>query len=573
MSQLVSNEEQIATSRDGVNHDETDNDRIERHRIDDHRTDSADPIWEPFFRGESNTITSTPRTTEFEPALETTRLDSSDSESSEMLRWRADTLMDEMMSGSIVNGGDSSGIANKNLEGRANPLPTLYSDETEPVDMHAANGSQQVANAPAPGSQVVLDEIPVATPMQSNPWLFSAAERYRQNGYISSPPPPNPISASNGAHRNIQPVTNDNETQPIAANGYAPAYVPTNGTEPHHPRPNGVPSHSAPSHSVLSHSALSNGAPSHSTTPNGMASANGTPPESAQPAPLPSGQPEGMFSPMPGLGPVTRQSVTEETPPAAASAMRVGAAATQDSNNRSANTKNSNLLPRMSVLNVQSLQKEVLALEEEIDLILPSSHPGNDRAHHLLHKAYTILQNDIERSAEVEYYMQQVRSIIQRTRQMHRSSKTYNQNLALYLGSWFLLSLIILAAGYIYRYDIELWAVSAINLSADHPIFKHLIAFSTTLFAGSLGSAMGALYNMINYSRQSYGLFDRKYGLRGLILPIIGILFGTFIYLIWGLAGNFLQIDAGLNLFAGTLLALISFVFGMSQETIYGTRS
>jgi|GEM_PF-5148315 len=474
----------------------------------------------------------------------------------EMLRQRAEILLDEMMPGNVANNQfDSNQPApsyTQNSQTSVSPnmsysddetialSPTHFDTTTHPEQSHTDSNVQPHQTE----SNRINEEVPIATPMQNNPWLFSAAERYRQNGYISSPPPSSNGTSGNSVYHND-----------IDHNSIQPSYNTQDAST------------------------------SHSST-----SINGNHPNQIAAPPLSSPPPNGTFQPMPGLGPVTRQAIepkiSEHEPELEAAEMRVGSAIPNLNGNnlngqfnnknlstKKLNPKNSNLLPRMSVVNIQSLQKEVLALEEEIDLIVPSSHPSNDRAHHLLHKAYTILQNDIERSAEVEYYMQQVRSIIQRTRQMDRSSKTYNRNLTLYLSAWFLLALIVLAASYLYRIDIELWALQAFNIGSGNSIFQHLVAFSVTISAGVLGSAVSALYNMYNYSQQTFGLFDRKYGLRGLLLPIIGIFFGTFIYVLWALAGNFLQIDNNLNLFAGTLLASISFLFGMSQETIYGTRS
>ena len=48
---------------------------------------------------------------------------------------------------------------------------------------------------------------------------------------------------------------------------------------------------------------------------------------------------------------------------------------------------------------------------------------------------------------------------------------------------------------------------------------------------------------MGKHSRSQYGFFDRKYGLRGLMLPIIGALVGVLIYLAFAVIYFF----AGIN--------------------------
>ena len=92
-------------------------------------------------------------------------------------------------------------------------------------------------------------------------------------------------------------------------------------------------------------------------------------------------------------------------------------------------------------------------------------------------------------------------------------------------------------------------------------------------FAGSLGGALGALYTMRTHARVEQGFFDRKYGLRGLILPIIGLLVGMVGYVIFGLLFALLGINPAQQMAAGVVTALAAFGFGFSQESIYGTRS
>ena len=83
---------------------------------------------------------------------------------------------------------------------------------------------------------------------------------------------------------------------------------------------------------------------------------------------------------------------------------------------------------------------------------------------------------------------------------------------------------------------------------------------------------MGALYTMQTHARGEYSFFDRKYGLRGLILPIIGLIVGALGYLIFGVVFALVGIDPSQNLVAAIIPTLAAFAFGFSQESIYGTR-
>ncbi len=59
-------------------------------------------------------------------------------------------------------------------------------------------------------------------------------------------------------------------------------------------------------------------------------------------------------------------------------------------------------------------------------------------------------------------------------------------------------------------------------------------------FAGALGAALGILLNMRRHAAKEYGYFDRKYGLRGLMLPLLGAMFGLLLALLWAAVCYFL---------------------------------
>ncbi|MEZ4613328.1 MAG: hypothetical protein R2838_24330 [Caldilineaceae bacterium] len=48
-----------------------------------------------------------------------------------------------------------------------------------------------------------------------------------------------------------------------------------------------------------------------------------------------------------------------------------------------------------------------------------------------------------------------------------------------------------------------------------------MAAFMATLAAATLGLALSGLWNMQRYVSLARGFFDRKYGLRGLLLPLL----------------------------------------------------
>lgn len=235
--------------------------------------------------------------------------------------------------------------------------------------------------------------------------------------------------------------------------------------------------------------------------------------------------------------------------------------------------RRSNLLPRMSNLDPRTLQQEMVLLQTEIEQALPAGHESRERALRLLQKAYTILHDDPSRSAEVDYYLQQVRTISQRVQETLHWSTLYHSRLNLYLAAWTALSLIVITARYVYHDGLAttIADLSHIDLASGALFPYNLLTVFTAFFGGALGGAFGAFVNM-RYSTQSkQGFFDRKYSLRGLILPLIGGLVGLLLCLCFGLVYYLFQIDPATNLLLGALPALLAFGFGITQELIYGT--
>lgn len=236
--------------------------------------------------------------------------------------------------------------------------------------------------------------------------------------------------------------------------------------------------------------------------------------------------------------------------------------------------RRSNLLPRMSNLDPRALQQEMVMLQTEIEQALPAGHESRERALHLLQKAYTILHADPSRSAEVDYYLQQVRTIGQRVQETLHWSNLYHSRLNSYLSAWTALSLIVITARYVYHDGLvntigNLTGVDAAVSLVPHNLLTVLVAF----FGGALGGALGAFINMRQYAQAKQGFFDRKYSLRGLILPLIGGIVGLILCLFFGLFYYLFNADPATNMLLGALPALIAFGFGVAQEFIYGTRS
>ena len=388
---------------------------------------------------------------------------------------------------------------------------------------------------------------------------------------------------TNGAHSNGHHVNGShaNGSQPYPDNGNYPAnthHVPSNSIDP-------APQHVTPSASYGND--LVPDSASRTTIQNAQVNASATAP-AAQPLlvsaeqryarlaqPSPSTPPTvantvaqddlhaAMEQDVPtsnGLGPVRRSNVNGS---ASAGTMSVA--------NRG--SKYSTLLPRESNVDPELLQSEIASLSQQLATEMPPRHESRERAQKLLDKANTILQSDPLRSAEVDYYLQQVRSMIDRLRQSLNYSALYESRLRTYLFAWLALALIVLLGCMLYGREL-ISAISALANWGENSIgAQHLVAFLSTLFAGGLGGTLCAFWSLRTQPYREAGFLDRKFSLRSMILPITGFVAGLFIYLLLGLVYWGLALNPSHNLAITLLPMLLTFALASAQELLFGVRS
>jgi hypothetical protein len=229
------------------------------------------------------------------------------------------------------------------------------------------------------------------------------------------------------------------------------------------------------------------------------------------------------------------------------------------------------LLPRAGESNTAALAQEIHAMLGEIAATLPDSHDTAARGRTLLHKAQQILQSDPQRTAEVDYYLQQVRRILQRARQRQSDSALYRRWLTLYLCGWAGLAGLTLLSRYLFQEEWLNFLADFFWTGTDTPWVQYGPLVLGASLAGALGAACGALLTMQRHAARAYGYFDRKYGLRGLLLPLLGALLGLLPALLWAGSCSWLGL-AGTELWVGLLPALLAWMLGFAQEWLYGAR-
>jgi len=229
-----------------------------------------------------------------------------------------------------------------------------------------------------------------------------------------------------------------------------------------------------------------------------------------------------------------------------------------------------NLLPRISEVDATVLLREIDEMRTEIGDFAPPTHEWSVRSRHLLDKAESILRHNPERTAEVEYYLNQVRSIRDRVRQTYRWSQLYYRQLRLYLGAWIAFSALTLAGTLLYRQPLAEVYTFFTGAPLDGFAAQSFAFWLATPAAGVLGGSLGALINMRRYRHLDHGFLDRKYSLRGLLLPIMALITSLIIYAPFALAA-YLLTPTGIVAWALALTPVVlAFLYGFFQERLYG---
>jgi hypothetical protein len=233
----------------------------------------------------------------------------------------------------------------------------------------------------------------------------------------------------------------------------------------------------------------------------------------------------------------------------------------------------SNLLPRNNEIDSDTVQQEINELLRAISTSLPAGNEAVERSRHLLGKAQTLLQSDPTRTAEVDYYLQQVRRIVQRTQQTAQWSSLYQKRVTVYLWAWLLLAGMIVAAVALYTGAVTEFFTQLVDMPELERIVQQAPVVLAGAFAGVLGASLSALFHIQRRSRREHSYFDRKYGLRGLLLPLLGMFFGLLLALGAAIIYLLVDIDPALQAWAVAVPAVLALVVGFGQEWMYGARS
>ena len=436
-------------------------------------------------------------------------------ESPELLRWRADMLMDEMMLGAIDVGGAYAGSHQRPVDSAGN--------SASGNGISGGSATRERPHSESTAGESTISESPTGANQPASPSV--------RNGVGA---PPSGVDAS--VHRapapqpapDIDTVTQAQEESVSIPQGDSSA-----------------PAHASANASLDVSSAQRASIP---TTDNPLLrppAANQVAEEQAHTRPR-LAQPD----------PVVNREYWQ----------------THDVSSRVAgNGRSSTLLPRNSEVDTRTLTAEIATLKDDIGTILAPDHEWSIRSNHLLEKALNILKLDPSRSAEVEYYLKQARSIRTRAQQNFAWSQLYYGRLTTYLWAWSLLALVVLITCALYFWPLTEYLIERYGWSTNGFAAGNAVAFLSTLFAGALGASIGSLVNVRKRNHIRSGFFDRKYSLRGLILPPMSLIVASLIYLLFGLVFFLAGYTPLTSLVIVAFPISVALFYGYFQEKVYGT--
>ncbi|MBX3001585.1 MAG: hypothetical protein KF893_23890 [Caldilineaceae bacterium] len=219
----------------------------------------------------------------------------------------------------------------------------------------------------------------------------------------------------------------------------------------------------------------------------------------------------------------------------------------------------------ISTAEAQRLSEEIDHLYAQVNRLQEARRDLTGHALSLLREARSILLNQPERMGRADYNLRQVRTLLQRAQESRRRSIRTGILLLLYLSFWLMICAASITALILYGETLRLILADGIQRGT---FSTHTLPLLLTILAGASGGVIGAIASLVSQLRQGQE-FDRQYGVRYTIQPVMGVVLALAIYFL----SNFLFNAAGMNLTGSVITAafpaIIALPAGLWQEMVY----
>jgi hypothetical protein len=201
------------------------------------------------------------------------------------------------------------------------------------------------------------------------------------------------------------------------------------------------------------------------------------------------------------------------------------------------------VLGRLGEKRQEALFKEIDVLVVEAARILSVDEEGLEKALSLLREARDISIETPRQFDEAEYRVAKVRAMLERRKISGRWSVVYGYPVLIYEIVWFLL----LLGSLVFDNSLATFIadVTGVTFSDMASLsMEHIFPYWNTMAWGGIGGVVGSLYSL--YWHAAYVKdFDRQYVMNYIVQPIMGIILGGIVYLLFAGGLTSIQVLAG----------------------------
>lgn len=229
------------------------------------------------------------------------------------------------------------------------------------------------------------------------------------------------------------------------------------------------------------------------------------------------------------------------------------------------------ILGRVTPEQLRALSRDIDRLYDRATQDLANDALRGEKALELLHQSRMILLEKPENYVDAEYQVQRVQAMLVAANNSRQWATELGPRLFRYEAVWMfgLLLAFILSNGFWPR--ISAWLTTVVGVPVTSVVISQAMPFLSTLFWGGLGGAIGALWSLWYHISERRD-FDREYNIWYLTQPIMGMVLGGLVYLLF--ATGLLVLQAGTqttseSLGARLLPSLIAAIGGFRQNFVY----
>jgi len=229
------------------------------------------------------------------------------------------------------------------------------------------------------------------------------------------------------------------------------------------------------------------------------------------------------------------------------------------------------ILGRITTEQLRSLSREIDRLYDQATQDLANDALRGEKALDLLHQSRLILIEKPENYVDAEYQVQRVHALLIASTNSRQWAAEWGPRLFRYETLWMvgLMLAFILSNGFWPR--ISIWLTTVVGVPTTSVVLSQAMPFLSTLFWGGLGGTIGALWSLWYHISERRD-FDREYYIWYLTQPIMGMVLGGLVYLLFATGLLVLQANTQTtseSLGARLLPSLIAAVGGFRQNFVY----